>query len=437
MLSKEENELITRVGPGTPMGELLRRYWLPALLFADLAEPDCPPVRLKLLGEELVAFRDSAGRVGILDEYCAHRCASLFLGRNEESGLRCVYHGWKYDVSGQCVEMPNEPPEHNFTERVRLKSYPVLERAGVIWTYMGPADRRPAEPDFEWTRAATTHVYVSKTLELANYLQAIEGGMDSVHSTFLHNNYLADKTGSRIARSKNRAERWERVEVERTDYGLRYAAIHDPLEEEGGLAYDWIHVHHFIMPFHQYRGGGDASNGSRQTLPKCNGHMWVPMDDETTCVFNWMYATEPNRPLTLDAITKEETEYGRGPDGETFNRRRTRGNDWLIDREVQRTKTFTGIAGVNTQDLAVQEGMGLIVDRSREHLGTTDRVVIVLRQLLLEAIKDVQNGKDPLGSDPSSYSRVRSAVTTLPKGARWQDSALLLAPSNDDKVMSR
>jgi phthalate 4,5-dioxygenase len=433
MLTARDNELISRVGPGTPMGEAFRRFWLPALLSSDLPDPDAPPVRVRILGEDLVAFRDTSGRVGLLDEYCPHRLASLFLARNEEEGLRCVYHGWKFDVAGSCVDMPNEPGDTRFNEKVRAISYPTIELGDVIWAYLGPEDRRPPAPDFEWTRGPSTQRFVSKTLELCNYLQAMEGGMDSVHSNFLHNNYLEDKTGSRIARMKNRAERWERLDVERTNYGLRYAAIRDALPEEGeGL--EWAHVHHFVMPFHQYRGGGPGHGG--RDLPKCNGHMWVPIDDQTTCVFNWIFVTDPTRPLPLEAALKEESDYGRGPDGESFVRRRTRANDWLIDRQVQRNQTFTGIQGVNTQDLAVQESMGPIVNRTREHLGTTDRAVIVMRQLLLEAVRRVAEGEDPLGSDPAAYRRIRSAVMVLPKGARWQDSEHILAPEEQQLAMS-
>ena len=152
MLLREENEFLTRIGPGTPMGELLRRYWLPAALGSELLEPDCPPVRVKLLGERLVAFRDTHGRVGLLDEFCAHRRASLFLGRNEESGLRCVYHGWKYDVEGRCVDMPNEPPESNFKDKIHLKAYPTVELGGVIWAYLGPKEKTPPPPKFKWTQ---------------------------------------------------------------------------------------------------------------------------------------------------------------------------------------------------------------------------------------------------------------------------------------------
>src|SRR4051794_300281 len=163
VLTKEQNELLTRTGPGTPMGKLMRRYWVPALLSWELPEPDCEPVRVKLLGEQLVAFRDTAGRVGMLDELCAHRCVSLWLGRNEDSGLRCVFHGWKYDVDGNCVDMPNEPAETDFKDRVKQIAYPAVELGGIIWTYMGPPELKPALPKFEFTQVPQPQRQVTKT----------------------------------------------------------------------------------------------------------------------------------------------------------------------------------------------------------------------------------------------------------------------------------
>src|SRR5919204_5093292 len=186
MLSREDNERVTRVGPGTPMGNLMRRYWMPACLAEELPETDCPPVRVRLLGEDLVAFRDTQGRLGVLEELCPHRCASLFLGRNEECGLRCVYHGWKFDVDGQCVDMPNEPPEYEFKRRMRTRAYPVREWGGLIWAYLGPPGSMPELPQFEWAIVPDGHRYVSKRWQDSNYLQAVEGGIDSSHVSFLH-----------------------------------------------------------------------------------------------------------------------------------------------------------------------------------------------------------------------------------------------------------
>ncbi len=209
MLTREQNELLTRTGPGTPMGALLRRYWIPALLAEELPQPDCPPVRVKLLSERLVAFRDSAGRVGLIDEFCAHRGVSLWFGRNEDGGLRCPYHGWKYDVTGQCTEVPSEPVESGFCAKVRLASYPCIERGGIVWTYMGPPDAKPPLPELEWATVPPTHRYLSKRLQECNWLQAMEGGIDSSHVSVLHSfdlhhdswlgnersaRYLADKS---------------------------------------------------------------------------------------------------------------------------------------------------------------------------------------------------------------------------------------------------
>jgi len=403
------------------MGELMRRYWMPALLSSEIPTSDCPPVRVKLLGEELVAFRDSQGRVGLLDEFCPHRRASLFLGRNEECGLRCVYHGWKFDVDGACVDMPNEPAENNFRDKIHITSYPTLDQGGVIWAYMGPADKRPESPGMEWSRAPEPYRYVSKTHEFANFAQAVEGGIDTVHSSFLHNNDLSN------ARHFKRIDTAPKLEVERTNYGFRYAGIRN-LGEIG----NYVRIYQFVLPFHQFRShqvdyGG---SGKREAMPMIQGHMWVPMDDQNTMIFNWMLSVEEDKPLTLEFALKRETSAGRGPNGEGVVRHQTRANDWLIDRELQRTKTFTGIRGLNTQDLAVQESMGPIIDRSREHLGTTDKAIIQFRRCLLDAAQDLQNGIEPPGADASGYRNLRAADVTLPRDARWQEAA-------KDKLIAR
>jgi len=417
MLTREENELITRVGPGTPMGEALRRYWMPALMANQLPNADCPPVRVRLLGEDLVAFRDTEGHVGLLDEYCPHRLASLFLGRNEECGLRCVYHGWKFDVNGNCVDMPNEPIESRFKEKVHLTSYPTIDLGGVIWAYMGPREKMPDPPGMEWTRAPENHRFVSQTHEYCNYVQCVEGGIDTCHGSFLHNNDLSDLA------TFHRIDRAPRLDLERTSYGFRYVGIRD-IGEIG----TYLRLYQFILPFHQFRSqqivrkkGKDG--GKREDIPVIKGHMWVPMDDHNTMIYNWMLAVDEDKPMTPEFILESEAGSGRGPDGETTVRHRTRANDWLINREVQRTRTYTGIKGVNTQDLAVQESMGPIVDRSREHLGTTDKAIIAYRRLLLDLLKDCQSGKEPSGIDPKPYWNVRSADIVIPKDVPWQEIA--------------
>jgi phthalate 4,5-dioxygenase len=421
MLSIEENKILTQVSPGTPMGEVMRRYWMPALLSTELPGADCPPVRVKLLGEELVAFRDTEGRIGLIEEYCPHRLASLFLGRNEENGLRCVYHGWKFDARGNCVDMPNEPQESRFKEKVRITSYPTVEQGGVVWAYMGPPDKQPLEPGMEWCRAPERQRFVSKTIEYCNFAQAVEGGIDTVHSSFLHNNDLSNE------RHFKRIDTAPKLEVEQMSYGFRYAGIRN-LGEIG----NYVRIYQFVLPFHQFRSHqvDYEGSGKRQPMPLIQGHMWVPMDDENTMVFNWMLAIDDDKALTPEFILKRETFAGRGPHGEGVVRYQTRANNWLMDRAVQRTKTFTGIPGLNTQDLAVQESMGRIVNRSREHLGTTDKAVIQFRRCLLDAARDLQNGVDPPGSDSKSYRGVRPADLTIPKDVRWQDAA-------KDKLVAR
>jgi phthalate 4,5-dioxygenase len=415
MLSREDNELLTRIGPETPMGNVLRRYWMPALVAEDLPAPDCPPVRVKLLGEDLVAFRDSNGRVGLLDEYCPHRLTSLFLGRNEECGLRCVYHGWKFDVDGNCVDMPNEPAESRFKEKIHQLSYPVEEYGGVIWAYMGPPDKKPDLPGHEWLRAPETHRYVSRTLEYANYAQAVEGGIDTAHSSFLHNNDLSHKGLRQLDTSPS-------LEVDVTPYGFRYAGLRNAADQG-----TYARIYQFVMPFHQFRSarvqGVDTSRNTYR-VPTMRGHMWAPRDDHSTMIFNWVFATEEDQPLTPDFIADSEESAGRGENGESETRQRTRENNWLLDREVQRTKTYTGIEGVNNQDLAVQEAMGTVVPRWREHLGSTDKAVIAFRRMMLQAARDLaERDIDPPGVDPDTYWDVRAVDLLIPHQANWREAA--------------
>ena len=395
------------------MGKVMRRYWIPAALLSELPEPDCPPVRVKLLGEKLVAFRDTQGRIGILDEFCAHRRASLFLGRNEESGLRCVYHGWKYDVAGTCMEMPNESAETDFKDRIRLKSYPAMELGGVVWTYMGPKDKMPEPPKFEWTQVPEGQRCVSKTLQECNWLQALEGGFDDVHASFLHG--VVDPSTPRAGTRRFWLEsRTPKVEVELTDYGYLCGSIH-PLNEKENMIWNA----HFVMPFHQIRASFVAGQIQDSLV---EGHMWVPTDDENCMVYNWMYAFG-DKALAAGKMAAIEHVRGRGEQEQTadFRKIRNRDNDWLIDREVQKFETFTGIEGINTQDHAITESMGPIVDRTEEHLGSTDRAVVIGRHLLIQAANKVRQGADPMGLQPSYY-KVRALGKILPAGIRWQDA---------------
>jgi nitrite reductase/ring-hydroxylating ferredoxin subunit len=414
VLKATENERISGVGPGTPMGELQRRYWIPCALSSDLPENDGAPVRVRLLGEDLVAFRDTAGTIGLVDAFCPHRRAPMFFGRNEECGLRCVYHGWKFDANGACVDMPSEPPDSLFKTKVSIASYPTWEGGGLVWTYMGPAEHQPPVPDYELTRAPATHRQVSKTFEDCNWLQALEGGLDTSHSSFAHNNDIHDKG---LLRSQDTAPR---IEVYKTPYGYTYAGIR-ALKDR-----DYVRAYHYVMPAQQMRGRVMSRKGGRiDPTPTINGHIWVPIDDATCWVYNWMYSYTPEIPITEEYAIELETQFGRGPDDVipgTFKLKANRSNDYFIDRDVQRTKTFTGITGVNTQDMALQEGMGPVVDRSREHLGTSDRAIIAMRQLLLEAMDDREAGKPIRGTDPATYSRVRAVDLVIDRVPDWREA---------------
>jgi len=399
------------------MGNLMRRYWLPALLSDELPVPDCPPVRLKLLGEQLVAFRDSQGRVGVLEEGCPHRRASLWLGRNEDSGLRCVYHGWKFDVTGRCLDQMNEPVQ--FADKVRAVAYPAIEKGDVIWTYMGPAQSTPPPPDFEWTRVSPDKRAVTKVWEECSWLQALEGGIDSSHAPILHRQFTAASPADAARLSGAMFNSGPPVlEVEETDYGYFYAGIRSLTPEK-----QYVRGYHFVMPFTQLRPGG--AGGPRDNT-FVSGHHWVPIDDENCMVWNWHYSWGE------DDLTPEMRTMDRDGDGDRFVDRRNefraygnRRNGWLIDREAQKTVSFTGIEGVHAQDRAVQESMGPIVDRSREHLGPADRAIIAARRLLLEAVKDQRAGRTPRGCS-DAYYHLRAAERIFPAELPWRDVLLPL-----------
>lgn len=397
MLSQENNELLTRAGPGSAMGELMRRYWIPAAFAEQAAKPDGPPVRVKLLGENLVLFRDSKGRLGLLDERCPHRVASLFFGRNEEEGLRCVYHGLKFNIRGECTDVPCVPDtakEHiDSTKRtISVKAYPCLERAGLIWTYMGPAGEEPDFPELEWTMVPADHRYTTRHIQECNWLQALEGGFDAPHLTFLHR-------GGETDASRNFVPSF--YEVMGTDFGFIVATGRDT----GETNIKW-NLNIMLMPFHKIIS----------TQPFA-AHMWVPLDDENTMLYSIDF--RPDRPLSEQELARAKsgdwihTENKPGDDHANANKR----NDYLIDRALQASgESYTGIKGFGTQDCAIQESMGPIADRSLEHLLMGDAAIVKLRRLLLQALRDHADGRPLMGIDPKSY-RVRSTRCEMPRGA--------------------
>lgn len=414
MLSAEMNELLTRVTPGQRMGDLMRRYWLPAVLSEEVADRDGPPVRVRLLGEDLVAFRDTAGAVGLVDARCPHRRAPMFFGRNEECGLRCVYHGWKFDVAGNCVDMPSEPPDSIFKTKINITAYPTWEAGGIVWAYLGPRAEIPPFPAYEWLRAPDTHRRVSKTLEHANYLQALEGGIDTAHSSFVHNNDLSN-TGRLKSLNTH-----PKLEVEPTGYGFRYAGI-----RAIGDGISYVRAYQFYMPAMQVRAAFLDHSGNPRTTPTLRGHIWVPVDDEWTMVYNWVCAARPEHPISDEMWQKHEKAAGRGEDDYipgTYRLVRNLDNDYLIDRELQRIRTYTGITGLNTQDYAVQEGMGPVCDRSQEHLGTSDKAIIAARRMLRQALDDIADGRQPAGTDIEELRLVRPAEAIIEGALPWQEA---------------
>ena len=419
MLSYADNETLTRTDPGTPMGDLIRRYWLPALLSWEIPEPDCPPVRVKLMGEELIAFRATDGRIGLLDEFCPHRRASLWFGRNEECGLRCVYHGWKFDLEGSCVDQMNE--SRQFADQVKTTAYPTIELGGMVWAYMGPADKQPAPPKFEWTQVPETHRYMTKVRQECNWLQALEGGLDTSHAPILHRRITTDTDKPGVAFDSPFVQGASpKVEVDETDYGYRYYGVR-PLGDQG----NYVRAYHYVMPFTQLRPYGNAK-------PVVNGHFWVPMDDHNVMVYNWAYSYG-EEPLS----SEESINRGSGNNFHSdidisngFRSVRNQDNDYLIDREVQKKETLTGIQGVNTQDRAIQESMGHIVDRSKEFLGPADMAIVTARRILSQAMNTVSDGGDPPGVGPTYYD-IRAAEQVVPYDLDWREALMSqLYPTN-------
>ncbi len=411
----EENDRLTRVGRETPMGELVRRFWIPFLQVADLREPDGAPAKVTLLGEKLVAFRDSDGRIGLIDRLCAHRCADLFFGRNEEKGLRCTYHGWKYDVEGKCVDMPTEDAESTFKDKILLTSYPVQERAGILWTYMGPRGQLPELPEFEWMRVPEDYRFTSWSIQENNFVQGIDGGIDTVHSVYLHSTLDSHRdlnAWQEQGRKQGDSRQVHRVRTnppklfaKDTDFGLIIGGKY-----KGKEGSDYWRCNVFLLPFYTMPPG--------QPWRKI-AHAFVPLDDETTA--RWCFSWTLERPFNAKEVA--EMKAGSGINVElipgTHYPVRTMSNDYLIDREVQKTLTFTGIKGLGEQDFSVQEGMGRIVDRAREHLGSSDVGIIAMRKRLLKAAADLQESVVPFAASHGNLYHVRAGEVVLPCDAKW------------------
>jgi phthalate 4,5-dioxygenase len=397
--SDEMNTILTRVGPGTPMGNLFRRFWLPALLGNEVVA-DGQPVRMRILGEDLVAFRDTSGKVGIVEAYCPHRGAPLYFGRNEQCGLRCVYHGWKYDVSGNCLDIPNIIPPDNFEAvkaRLRIIGYPTWEAGGVVWVYMGPKEKKPeALPPMEWISLPEKQVHVSRWLQRSNWAQGFEGEIDSAHLTFIHGVTNYEGTVQEVFMHDGAPE----IFVRETDGGFIYGARRKYRGE-----YYW-RVTAWVLPMWSVTGAFHPDKS-------IHGRGWLPIDDEHTCTFAYKFLRD--EAYTAEQIEKTNSGWSFPPrmtkgtcaltDGtviDTFLPTATRENDYLIDRELQKTTKYSGIYGVNDEDRGIQEGMRRApgregtIDRRFENLVRSDVAILAARQKIVRLARNLENGIEPV-----------------------------------------
>jgi phthalate 4,5-dioxygenase len=410
VLTQEENELLTQVGRGTPMGELIRRCWVPVCLSEELPIPDSDPIRVRILDEDLIAFRDSDGNVGVIEEHCPHRGASLFFGRNEAGGLRCLYHGWKIDGAGNILETPCEPAESRMRFHIKHLAYPVHEAGDIVWVYLGPPGEQPSFPDFWWLGLPAAQRCVGKIDYDCNFVQAMEGVWDSHHSNVLHTGFdLMGWTKEQFAALPRREYSFYPTtgmsDAEDTAYGFRAASI--KIEPDGQQD---VSVRPFIVPFHCLL----------ENVP----HMFVPIDDTHT----WLYDVRASAAGPVDrdaslAYRGERVGIDVGPDHHKF---RTFQNSYLQDRTVQRARqetwSYTGIAGGKpVQDMCVTESMGPVWDRTREHLGASDFGVVALRTRLLKAVRQFSaTGRVAETDGAISYARIMGAHAVIPADAPWQ-----------------
>lgn len=417
MLTAAENELLCRVEGDAPMGRLMRAHWLPVCLSEEVEEPEGKPVRVKVLGERLVAYRDAEGRVGLVGEFCPHRKASLVYGRNEEGGLRCLYHGWKVDADGNVVEMPSEPPEACAAAKFRHVAYPTAEAGGFVWAWMGDRAAMPAFEPPPFAPTPETRVAIGSALVQCNWAQVVEGQIDSAHSSSLHS---SDMVPARVGRAGANAKNWTRpstdkaprLQVQLTSYGFRYAAIRRPIQN--AATHDYIRITTFVAPLISLIPPNASYNVAQVTVPV----------DDTTCMFHFMaWGEGPDVPSTAEwrkflALTPGIDVFPeRG-----WTRLRGRDNDYLQDRHFMRAGNFTGIKGIPAQDMAMWESMGPIADRTSERLGASDVAIVQWRRLMIEAAKAVAEGAPALGTTAPRVplKDIASFEGVVPKSVDWR-----------------
>jgi phthalate 4,5-dioxygenase oxygenase subunit len=406
MLTREENELLSRVGPGTPMGEMLREYWAPALRSARL-EADGAPARVRMLGENYVAFRATDGRVGFFDEGCPHRCTSLALARNEDNALTCIFHGWKIDVSGKVVEVPSEPPERRveFAAKVRVRHYPVREAGGIIWVYLGKREQPPTFFNFEFNNLPNSHVIAMRAVMHCNWFQGLEAVLDSAHLGIMHKSWLRLGPGqSRLPSSNNGPV----FDVLMRPYGFREGALRDLFD---GTCY--ARIREVVWPYYSFI----PHDRPNPPLMICA----IPIDDEWNA--QWYVYYNPERPFTAE----EQAQRLQGHSGDPDNMCSDMGgfeNTWHQDRKAMKEGHFTGFTRfLPFEDFIVEESMGPIVDRTREYLGSSDQIIIRVRRLMINAAREFQRGKPALGQEQTDldYSRVRALSVRFPTEQNWRE----------------
>jgi nitrite reductase/ring-hydroxylating ferredoxin subunit len=440
MLSVEENEMLTRVGPGSIMGDLLRQYWVPAALSSELPEPDCAPVRIRLLCENLIAFRTTSGNVGLIQDACPHRAASFFFGRNEEEGIRCIYHGWKFDITGQCLEMLSEPPESSFPSKVKATAYPCVERGGLVWTYMGPrsADNLPPLPDLEPNMLPDGRGVVRANMFEWNWFQCMENNMDTAHQGILHFGAVPyeDAVVPELAQKAYPgpvedlkyivASRAPRFIVRDTDFGCSYAAYRPA---EAGSNY--YRTMHWAFPW-------VTMTPVIKLGTTANCVITVPIDDTHTMSWGLSTGRFDQQGQPQPANNPRGADNGLLPNNNDWlgrfrlrfweETRREGGYDFGMDREAQKTSRtmngYSGLATVPVQDGAITWSQGPIADRSREALGSTDSMIIRVRRRLLDAARALrESGTVPPGVDQPRIYRQRSGWIVLPEEQDFWEAA--------------